>query len=700
MIEFKELSSLKYEEYVKPPKEQLIDEGRNWRGQATYFYYTAFVHTSKKGVETLVVPMYSQVYKTKTARWQLSEIHYINELGGVAAARYNADDKKLIRGNFCVGNGNFALEDAQYWWSIANALSGEYGGNYALPIGSASETVLNFAKKHKELNKITRHGHKTGIGWVSDYRDSLASDKARAAAERRKNKTNTFIAEAPEPPEEFNTWVTRDVLSRSVWFYSYDRKSKLQSGKCAVCGKKTKLAGVKDKKLMSCPKCGAEVVCENVASTRHGSFRKISVVFDRHVRYIQQLGDNDYVSRFYFADSRYIFDRESGKIVRENSFVELRREYFRAEGNKLANYAVYIKNVIWTKLPPRQMYLCGVGELYPENITDFVQSLPIAAVHNVDIRPLCKLEISIISTIKAILKCPMIENLGKMGLYNLAQSFIYGAMTYNGIETSPAKALGVPKPVLKEFAKFDINPEELNMWRERKLSIKSLTDFARICKLCRGHYRDLKTVLKNGVTLTRTANYIEKQCKKLSAAKMLMYWKDYISAAKQLGMDLTQDKDLLYPPDIKKEHDRCTALVVIEENKENERALANRAELLNKLSYKDNKYLIRPLICLEEFLEESGKLNHCVKTYYKDCCAGTTNILDLRDVASPDKPFFTVNIDNNGKLLQNRGKNNCSPPLEVRAFVEKWLKSVAKRLRSFSLEPEKKENQVKIQIGA
>lgn len=700
MIEFKELSSLKYEEYVKPPKEQLIDKGRNWRGQASHFYYTAFVHITKKGVETLVVPMYAQVHKTKAARWQLSEIHYINELGDVVAAAYDAEKKELRRGNFRVGNGLFTNEDAPYWWSIADSLSWGNGGREVLPIGSASETVLDFAKRHKELNKITQHKHETGIGWVSDYRDSLADNKAAAARERHVKKVKDFLALAPDPPKEFNAWATKEVLSRSVWFYSYDRKSKLQSGKCAACGKKSKLAGIKDKKLIHCPKCGAEVVCTNAASTRFSYSKCASESFSGYVKYNQQLGHNDYVTRFYYVSSRYMFYADSGKIVRADEFIEERREYFKVEGKGLMVYAGYTSKDGWDKISPRRLWICSTGVTYPYNIIDIVQSFGIPEIHNVDFRPLCKLEITFTRTVRMVKDCPMIENLGKMGLYNLARDYIYGGRSYSGKSTSPAKALGIPRPILEEFAKFDINSEEFQMWRDWNLSIKSLSDFRRICEMCRGHYSTLRDIMRYGVTLKRAANYMEKQIKKNSAKDALMYWKDYISAAKQLGMDIVNDKDLLYPPDVKKEHDRCTKLVKIKKNEAHERALAKRNEILNKLSYKDKKYLIRPLINLDEFVKESEKLDHCVKQYYKRCCEGETNIFALRNINKPDEPFFTVNINNMGKLIQNRGKSNCSPPPEVKAFVKKWLKSVAKRLETTSLSPEQIQNQVKIQIGA
>ena len=101
-----------------------------------------------------------------------------------------------------------------------------------------------------------------------------------------------------------------------------------------------------------------------------------------------------------------------------------------------------------------------------------------------------------------------------------------------------------------------------------------------------------------------------------------------------------------------------------------------------------------------DFVTESSVLNHCVKTYVEKCAIGSTNIFGLRRKDEPDKPYFTVNIDNKGKLIQNRGKNNCPPPKEVSEFVTDWLKFVSKQLKTFSIDPKEMANKVQVRIGA
>lgn len=80
-------------------------------------------------------------------------------------------------------------------------------------------------------------------------------------------------------------------------------------------------------------------------------------------------------------------------------------------------------------------------------------------------------------------------------------------------------------------------------------------------------------------------------------------------------------------------------------------------------------------------------LSHCVKTYISQCSEGRTNIFGLRKKDDPETPYFTVNISNDGTLIQNRGKHNCDPPKKVTSFVKKWLTFVKKKLKTMSLDP-------------
>lgn len=171
-------------------------------------------------------------------------------------------------------------------------------------------------------------------------------------------------------------------------------------------------------------------------------------------------------------------------------------------------------------------------------------------------------------------------------------------------------------------------------------------------------------------------------------------YRDYLRMARALYGGL--NADTRYPKDLIREHDRLSVLYEESKNKNSVRLLKKRVKVLEKLDYSDDAYTIFPLRTLADFINESKELKHCVKTYFERCASGRTNIFALRKADEPDKPYFTVNIGNDGKLIQNRGMTNCAPPKEVQEFVKKWLKFVRTELKALSLNPNDNTNQIKI----
>ena len=87
--------------------------------------------------------------------------------------------------------------------------------------------------------------------------------------------------------------------------------------------------------------------------------------------------------------------------------------------------------------------------------------------------------------------------------------------------------------------------------------------------------------------------------------------------------------------------------------------------------------MIRPVASLGELKDEGKQLHHCVASYAERVASGNTDIFLIRKVKSPDKPFFTLELnEENVRVVQNRGKGNCDRTPEVEAFEEKWLEFV------------------------
>ena len=147
---------------------------------------------------------------------------------------------------------------------------------------------------------------------------------------------------------------------------------------------------------------------------------------------------------------------------------------------------------------------------------------------------------------------------------------------------------------------------------------------------------------------------------------------DYLEAAIRLGMRL--DKRTLYPKDLMGEHDR-----VIEEAEKQKESIdaANFMRYQKEITrmtepFISDDLLIRPARSPQELRKESRVLNHCVRMYIDKVARGETSILFIRQEKNPDEPYFTLELNRKGKIVQCRGEHNKGYPEEVGQFIDKW----------------------------
>lgn len=149
-------------------------------------------------------------------------------------------------------------------------------------------------------------------------------------------------------------------------------------------------------------------------------------------------------------------------------------------------------------------------------------------------------------------------------------------------------------------------------------------------------------------------------------------YSDYLSAVLKLGWNL--DKQTLYPKNFLEAHDRA-----IEEAKEREEEInaVNFSRFQEEITGMTGPFildglLIRPARSAKELAEESRQLHHCVRTYARQVSEGITSIMFIRKEEEPEKPYFTLELNRKGMVVQCRGNRNCSYPEEVADFIDKW----------------------------
>ena len=156
---------------------------------------------------------------------------------------------------------------------------------------------------------------------------------------------------------------------------------------------------------------------------------------------------------------------------------------------------------------------------------------------------------------------------------------------------------------------------------------------------------------------------------------------DYLRECKRLGYDM-KNKKVLFPADLQAAHEETSEKVKIQADSKKKVAFKESTDkIYGRPAYREEKLLIRAAQSPEELAKESAALHHCVRTYV-DCVArGECVILFIRKTASPDEPYFTLELSPKGEIIQCRGDRNCAYPKEVKEFLARWKKWMKKKER-------------------
>lgn len=224
------------------------------------------------------------------------------------------------------------------------------------------------------------------------------------------------------------------------------------------------------------------------------------------------------------------------------------------------------------------------------------------------------------------------------------------------------------------------------------------------------HYlKAIQTVKKNNLPVNRKncdfvasvlGRYYLKECLKYISLPQLIKitdgngdltrdYYDYIQECDKLGYDLSA-KAVLLPSDLREAHARTSKIIrekaAAEKAKEYKRKTEKfqkkfLPEYKKKFSFESGQYLIRPAESADELLREGAALNHCVGSYADSYLKGSTIILLIRKKSEPEKPFYTMEINKNGTVIQCRTLHNQSykENPEVSDFVEQWKKRKKKQ---------------------
>ncbi|WP_274363732.1 PcfJ domain-containing protein [Paenibacillus thermotolerans] len=284
-------------------------------------------------------------------------------------------------------------------------------------------------------------------------------------------------------------------------------------------------------------------------------------------------------------------------------------------------------------------------------------------------------------------KSPCVEFLTKAGMRYFVTAKLsgssptYGAINWKGVKAQEVLRLDAQR--IREIREFkgELHPLTLRLQQivakdKSKYSLVELQDVAKNFGAC---FEDLKAALKY-TSLRRAVNYIEKQyLKGIEQGRphdkevVARTWRDYQRDCVKLELDLGSER-ILFPSKLHEAHQHTLKQVNDKADELLNAKIRKRNELLSKkYSFEHGDLFIRPAYDATELIDEGKKLEHCVGRYSEDYAKGKTDLLFVRKIAEPDKPFYTMEVQK-GVVTQCRGRKNCNMTNEVSVFVEAFKK--------------------------
>lgn len=181
-------------------------------------------------------------------------------------------------------------------------------------------------------------------------------------------------------------------------------------------------------------------------------------------------------------------------------------------------------------------------------------------------------------------------------------------------------------------------------------------------------------------SLIKLSAYLQEQINKYKlsgVSNARRDWLDYMNAAKKLGLDIRR-RSVIFPDNLIAAHDEAIEKLDAKENQELSEKIKKNAI---QVEYKSSTLKILIADSQQLLNKESSVLGHCVKTYGQKLADGRCYIFFVRRIDEEATPYYTLETDPKGNLVQCRGSHNCGMTEEVQVFVDGFIKHLKKQLK-------------------
>lgn len=164
---------------------------------------------------------------------------------------------------------------------------------------------------------------------------------------------------------------------------------------------------------------------------------------------------------------------------------------------------------------------------------------------------------------------------------------------------------------------------------------------------------------KTKLNYKQIIKYADKHKNAQGSYFILSLWLDYLRQCEKLEYDMS-DHSVLMPRKLFDAHDRTAKLIKIKNDELTAKQLKRFDQMREGMEYVDKERGLCVILpkSVGEIVAEGKALSHCVGGYADRHVDGKLTILFIRLVDDPETPFYTMEVDTEGKIVQCRGFAN------------------------------------------
>lgn len=521
------------------------------------------------------------------------------------------------------------------------------------------------------------------------------------------------LSQIPVLPKDWDEWVRRVGITDHYIFYKYERNG-AKEGFCTRCGKTVPIKKAKNGKVATCSCCRKPI--------QYKSYGKMGTCFyskKEFVYLIQKCRDGFVIREF----KTQIMFRKDMETKPQYSCFEIRRciyenfdkarayewgdfkhkEFRWVSSFTCSQYATMQEGRIYGKT------LCGIPQLKRTGMFEMIK-------HSEKIDP--EVYIAIYQ------HKSYIERIAKAGLYQLCSDFVNRNNSYcsrydskkiiddNYEQGELHKLLKIDKQLLKRLRSANGGIAYLKWLQYEKTRNKCISDKTISWFVSNQVQPDSIKFITDRMSENKICKYMKQQMilSKEKAQFILNTWQDYLEMAKRLNINVAQEINY-QPRYLVNKHNECiekigsadTARAANEICAQYPDVDAICQSIVNKYEFEGEKFTVVVPKRIEDILEDSNELNHCVSRspdrYFERIQNRESYILLLRKSNNLDKPYYTLEVEPNGTVRQTRTKHNTQGKdiKEIKEFLIAWQKEISKRLTKDDMLLGSKSNEIRLQ---